>query len=394
MARSKSHPGSLEKRGKGFRVWLWSGGRYHRYTIQTKDRREAAQFARQKAAELERLVSRRLAGLPGPVRTSDLLTHFESEELPVVSAGTQRSYKDSLKFIRSYFVEGQGDPTLDQIHAAHIKGYLSWRRVHRAAVKGPAARGPLHNRTIAKDRAVLHRLFAIAEKLEWREGNPVARTDPPKGDSRTAVILTDEEYERLLGACSDAMLRLYVLVLGETGARCNSEALWLRWEDVDLEGGFIHIRSGRDGHRTKSGRSRYVPMTRRLVEAMREHFASFRFAAYRGVRSPWVFHHTLSRRHHKAGDRMQTLREGFIAAAAKAKLPAGLHQHDLRHRRVTTWLAAGKNAVHVKEAVGHSDLRTTMAYTHLSREHLRSLVESDSTRESPTPSRAQVVSGQ
>lgn len=28
--------------------------------------------------------------------------------------------------------------------------------------------------------------------------------------------------------------------------------------------------------------------------------------------------------------------------------------HDLRHRRVTTWLAGEKNPVHVKEAMGHS----------------------------------------
>ena len=34
--------------------------------------------------------------------------------------------------------------------------------------------------------------------------------------------------------------------------------------------------------------------------------------------------------------------------------------HDLRHRRVTTWLAEAKSATLVKEAVGHADLRTTM----------------------------------
>ena len=56
-------------------------------------------------------------------------------------------------------------------------------------------------------------------------------------------------------------------------------------------------------------------------------------------------------------------------------MPADLHQHDLRHRRATTWLAEGKNLVHVKEALGHADLRTTMGYTHLAREHLRSLVD-------------------
>jgi len=54
-------------------------------------------------------------------------------------------------------------------------------------------------------------------------------------------------------------------------------------------------------------------------------------------------------------------------------IPDAFHRHDRRHRRVTTWLAAGANPVHVKEGLGHSDLRTTMGYTHLSKEHLRSL---------------------
>lgn len=63
-----------------------------------------------------------------------------------------------------------------------------------------------------------------------------------------------------------------------------------------------------------------------------------------------------------------------MSAAARANLPTGWHMHDLRHLRATSWLGEGKNPVHVKEALGHSDLRTTMAYTHLAREHLRSLV--------------------
>ena len=68
------------------------------------------------------------------------------------------------------------------------------------------------------------------------------------------------------------------------------------------------------------------------------------------------------------------MRASFTAAAERAKLPDGLHQHDLRHRRVTTWLAEGRDVVKVKEAMGHSDLRTTMGYTHLAREHLKDLV--------------------
>ena len=57
----------------------------------------------------------------------------------------------------------------------------------------------------------------------------------------------------------------------------------------------------------------------------------------------------------------------------------GFLPHDLRHRRITKWLAEGKSAVLVKEAVGHADLRTTMGYTHLAKEHLRSLVVGEPT---------------
>jgi integrase len=171
------------------------------------------------------------------------------------------------------------------------------------------------------------------------------------------------------------MLALYVTTLGEAGVRCDSEALHLRWEDVDLEEGFLWIASGRDGHRTKSGKGRWVPMTLKLRQAMREHFARFRFATYEGQRAPGVFHHTTTRRRARAGERISVLRRAFEGAVNRAKLPSDLHQHDLRHQRVTTWLAAGGDAVKVKEAMGHADLRTTMGYTHLVRDNLRSLVE-------------------
>ena len=112
-------------------------------------------------------------------------------------------------------------------------------------------------------------------------------------------------------------------------------------------------------------------MTPALIAAMREHFAAHRLSC----RSEWVFHHDRTRRKHFRGHRIRSLRTAVRAAADLAKLPANWHLHDLRHRRVTTWLAEGKDVVKVKEAVGHSDLKTTMGYTHLAREHLRDLVE-------------------
>ena len=71
------------------------------------------------------------------------------------------------------------------------------------------------------------------------------------------------------------MLALDVLLLAETGAIDDSEALQLRWEDVDRSVGEIHIKSA-PGRRTKSGKSRTVPMTAGLHSAMRAHELGFR----------------------------------------------------------------------------------------------------------------------
>ena len=370
--KRRTYPGCLDRRGYGFRWRVLVDGTHYTYTFRTLDRAEAGRAARSEYAKLAAHADRRQKGLPGRVRLSALFDEFERDGLPAVSPGTQRSYRDSLKPLRTYFTDHRANPYVDEIRAGDVEGYMTWRRSHR--VGG----GTVSNRTIGKDRAVLHVIFEMAETHEYRDGNPVARTKAPKHDGRDPVILSDGEYEQLLDACEGRpILWLYVLALGETGARCESEVLWLRWEDIDLEEGFLQVVSGRNGHRTKGGKTRWVPMTSRLRQAMRDHFAAYRFATYKGEQVPWVFHHVQTRRHHKAGERIRSLYGAFKNAAKRAELSADLVQHDLRHRRVTAWLADGKDVVKVKEAVGHSDLRTTMGYTHLVREHLRVLVTED-----------------
>lgn len=369
---SRRRPGNLERRGDSYRVRLCIGGKRHKFTIPTTDRRLAERFAATKARELEEELARKAAGIRTGVTMSELLALFGSQSLPTLSRNTRRTYGDSLKPIRAYFVDVLGDPPVDRLRTADVVAFLSWRRTWR--VKGRRKKAPIapvSNRTLQKDRAVLHAVMALAARMEFAPSNVVARAEPPKADPRSPVILTTDEYDALLRECGGRpMLALYVTLLGETGLRCESEALWLRWEDVDLDQKFLHVVSGRDGHRVKSGRSRFVPMTGRLVAALKEHFAHFYFGG-----SPWVFHHQTTGRHHRRGERIGTMRVALYAAAKRAKLPAHFRPHDLRHRRVTTWLADGQNPVHVKEAMGHSDLRVTMGYTHLAKEHLRALVE-------------------
>lgn len=69
------------------------------------------------------------------------------------------------------------------------------------------------------------------------------------------------------------------------------------------------------------------------------------------------------------------MKRAVAGAAERAKLPDGFRKHDLRHRRVTTWLSEGHRPVEVQKAMGHSDLQTTIGYYTFVRSDLKSLVE-------------------
>jgi integrase len=355
----KRYPGSIERRGNSYRVTLSVDNVVHRFTVATRDKKLAEKAAEQRYVELREAAARKAVGLPDAVTFSAFVDLYIREELTKTSTGTQACYGDSLAPLRKFFVDTLGDPLIGSVLPAHCTRYLDWR-----------ATSSVSPRTVNKDRAVLRRLFSVAEMRGHCVGNPVKRTEARKVDAFEPVILDEEQYARLLAECAKRapMLGLYALLLGETGMRSKSEALHLRWDDIDLASGRITIKSGRDGHRTKSGKSRIVPITSTLAAGLRDYFAAFRFTSS----SPFIFAHTGAAR---SGERIATLRFAFAKAAVAAKIPEGWRIHDLRHRRVTTWLGAGKSPVAVQGAMGHSTITTTMGYFTLLPEHLAQLVD-------------------
>ena len=131
--------------------------------------------------------------------------------------------------------------------------------------RGERRSTPVSSCTLVRDRSIAHRMFKKAMQWGLIDRNPVSLTDRPKIDRRDPVLLRPEQLQALYDACTDRpMVLTYVTLLAETGVRCESEALWLTWEDVHLEDGFIWIDSSRDGHRTKTGKGRWVPITQAL----------------------------------------------------------------------------------------------------------------------------------
>lgn len=368
MPRRREYPGYITRRGRTWRVVLCVGGKYHRYTVKGT-KLDAENYATVKHKELSGEVERVREGLPAMITFSQLVADFKTQELPGYSRlGTRQSYAGAVDRFVEFFGKELADPKIGDIRRRHVKRFLQWRRGQNKKRSGEVSAY-----TVQKDRRVLNLLFNYAIQAEYIEANPCHLVKAPKPEKRNYIILDNGQLDALLAKCDKRpMLKLYVLLLAETGLRAQTEALRLTWDDVDLAGGFIHVRSAA-GRRTKSGRVRFVPITPRLKTALQEHAARFRFATYNGERSPYLFHHVVAHRDAKAGERIRNMRRARETAAKNAKLPEGFRTHDLRHRRVTTWLAAGGDVVKVKEAMGHSQISTTMDYTHLVKEHLSSL---------------------
>ena len=113
----------------------------------------------------------------------------------------------------------------------------------------------------------------------------------PKIPRKLPVVLSPEEVTRMIEAAPNLLHRTILMVLYATGIR-RTEASLLKVSDIDSERMVIHIHQG------KGSRDRDVPMTPKLLEALREYFRWKRpkvylfpsTAGHRGVEQPLSDH--------------------------------------------------------------------------------------------------------
>src|SRR5712691_1310939 len=115
----------------------------------------------------------------------------------------------------------------------------------------------------------------------------------PKVPRKLPVVLSPDEVARMIEATPSPLHRTILMVLYATGIR-RTEASLLKVGDIDSERMVIHIRQG------KGSRDRDVPMTPKLLEALRQYWRWKRpkvylfpsTAGHRGVEQP-ISDHTI-----------------------------------------------------------------------------------------------------
>jgi type 1 fimbriae regulatory protein FimB/type 1 fimbriae regulatory protein FimE len=194
----------------------------------------------------------------------------------------------------------------------------------------------------------IRRRAAYRQPTKCRQFGSAASTN---ARLRTREYLTEAEVERLIKAASrnrhgqrDVTL---LLVIFRRGLR-TSEACALRWADVDLERGNVHV------HRVKNGDPSVHPLSGRELRALRrlkreqEPASPFVFTSERG--SPFT-------------------RDGIAKLVARAGVQAGfdhaVHVHMLRHACGYKLANDGTDTRTIQAYLGHLSIQHTMKYTAL-----------------------------
>lgn len=229
----------------------------------------------------------------------------------------------------------------------------------------------LSSKTIYNINGVLSK--SLNKAVDWGliRSNPARKVDKPKKRKKEMKVLNPEQAKSFIEASVYSPHKALFSLLLTTGLR-PSEALGLRWVDIDFKAKKLHVqrtlyKSGSTWslHEPKTSYSRRsIPLSEIVIEDLLEHqteqndlknsatFYSDHDFVFAGKSGAPIDYKTVYRKH-------------FKRLLADACLPE-IRLYDLRHTCATLLLSTGVNPKIVSERLGHSSVSITLdTYSHV-----------------------------
>lgn len=264
------------------------------------------------------------------------------------------SYSDYERLLRYYVRPELGATPLQKLTALDIQKVYG----------GMSARN-LSPRTVQYTHRILRN--ALEQAVKWRVliHNPAQYAELPKQVHREMRFMTDEESRRFLTVARTSPYYAFFTLMLSTGLR-PSEALALRWQDVDLKRHALRITRTVKRVKgvwlfegTKNKRSRVVDYPVSLNEVLLGHRAQQ--ADLKGE-TDLVFSSLAGTPLHEKNMLTRYYRPLLTAAG----LPKEMRLYDLRHTHASLLLLAGVHPKLVSERLGHSSIVITLdTYSHV-----------------------------
>ena len=264
---------------------------------------------------------------------------IEDQYMPYVKS-YKRSWETDVSLLKNHLLPRFNKRYMDEIARQDIVKMHSERKASGAAA-GSA------NRLLIMMRYI----FNLA--LKWEV--PGVKANPCKGiplmeeNNKMERYLSLEEAERLYGTVcksENTMLQFIVPMLILTGAR-KREVLDAKWEDFDLSRRIWRIPI------SKSGKARHVPLSDGALNVL----------ASMPRTGEWAFANP------QTGKPYVSIFYAWDTARKTAGL-SDVRMHDLRHSFASLLINSGRTLYEVQHILGHTQVKTTQRYAHLSQDTL------------------------
>ncbi len=178
--------------------------------------------------------------------------------------------------------------------------------------------------------------------------------DRPIKDKKLPVVISKKETELLFGQLYNLKHRTIMVLIYSCGLRI-SELLNLKIKEIDDQRMIINIRS------SKGNKDRQVQLTENVLKLIKKYYNVYLPQEYiiNGI---------------NGGKYSSTSVQKIIKVACKrAGIYKNVTPHTLRHSFATHLLEAGTDIRFIQTILGHSSIRTTEIYTHVSSNHLKNI---------------------
>ncbi|MBS0376730.1 MAG: integron integrase [Proteobacteria bacterium] len=284
-----------------------------------------------------------------------------------------RTEKAYLQWIRRFVRFHKGRHPRD-LRGKEIEAFLTYLAVNRKVSAST------QNQAMSALLYLYRDVYAV--DISWMDGVVHARTS-----EHLPVVLSREEVARVLGLMRGTEWLICALLYG-SGMRL-AEGLALRVKDVNFDYKTLVVRSGKGQQdRTTILPDRLVPALKDQIERVQAIFEVDRARGFAKVllpnaierkypdaatSLPWQF--LFPARFLAQGDKpdewlrvpvhARNVQRAMAAAVRESGIGQPATPHTLRHCFATHLLESGQDIRTVQELLGHSDVKTTMIYTHV-----------------------------
>ena len=182
------------------------------------------------------------------------------------------------------------------------------------------------------------------------------RIPRPRKEHHLPAVLTKEECYRIFSFVDNPKHKLLLLIGYGAGLR-RSEIVSLKWADILFDEHQIHVKQG------KGKKDRIVMLPYSVVEYLKNYRQMY-------PSDDWVFEGQYKGEALSA----RTVQQVMANAVARAGLEKKATVHTLRHSFATHLLESGTDIRYIQQLLGHSSIKTTMVYTHITPKAERKII--------------------